>query len=274
MARPRPPSPSRKRGRLALRSCVRDRDRCRDGDLHDAMAVFAKQINAREARLTADLKRARQDVADARAKTKVEKRALELERSQSNKLRYQRDEARDQLADAEDELDSLLAEHDQLKEDRAKSSACAAERLHELAKKGAEMTGMRAQWEDAVKDTTALRARLKETESELAEVVASKARLLGDRAERDAAVEKEVTQRLHRKLEGEVTLHLQKLGEVFGGLGLRCSGSDGGNESDEPSPVSAGEEDAGEEAAPELPVPAGPPTALAPASSSSDSSDS
>ena len=55
----------------------------------------------------------------------------------------------------------------------------------------------------------------------------------------------EATQRLHRKLESEVTLHLQKLGEVIGGLGLSCSGSDGGDDSDEPSPESAGEEGAG-----------------------------
>ena len=128
--------------------------------------------------------------------------------------------------------------------------------------------------EDAVKDTTALRARLEDTESELVEVVATKARLLGEQAERDAAVEKEATQRLQRKLEGELTSHLQKLGEVFGGLGLRCCGSDGGDESDEPSPVSAGEEGAREEAPPEFPVPAGPARALTPESSSSDSSDS
>jgi len=235
--------------------------------------VFAKQINAREARLTSYLQRAHKDVEDARAKTKAEKRALELERSQSDKLRHQRDEARDRLADAEDDLDSLLAEHEKLKEDQVSSSACAAERLHELAKKDAEITGLRTQMEEAVQDTTALRARLKDTESELVEVVATKARLLGDRAERDAAVEKEVTQRLHRKLEGELTSHLQKLGEVFGGLGLKCSGSDGGDDSDEPSPVSASEEDAREEATLELPVPAGPPTALAPESSSSDSSE-
>ena len=95
-----------------------------------------------------------------------------------------------------------------------------------------------------------------------------------DRPEREAAVEKEVTKRLQRKLEGELTSHLQKLGAIFGGRGLKCSGSDAGDDSDEPSPVSAGEEDAREEAPPELPVPAGPARALAHESSSSDSSDS
>ena len=70
-----------------------------------------------------------------------------------------------------------------------------------------------------------------------------------------------------------MTSHLQKLGEVFGGLGLKCSGSDGGDESDGPSPAG---EDVREEAEVkmELPAPAGPPASMSPASSSSDSSDS
>jgi len=225
-----------------------------------AMECFAN-IREREARLTSDLKRAREDVKAARAQLKTEKRALVLERSQSDTIRKQRDEAREQLADADYELGSLQAEHEKLKADQVSRSARDAERLQALAKKDADIASLRAEIKDAAQDTTALRVRLNDTESELADVVASKALL-----------EKNVTQRLQRKLDDELNKLRQNLAPILGGHGLNCSGL--ATHGAEPSLVPVSEKGAGEEATLELPVPAGPPTALAPASSSSDSSES
>ena len=87
-------SPSRKRGRLHLRS------RGRDGDL---LAQLVGEVRHHEKQLRADLKRADKALADQRTE-------LASEREYSTKLKRERDSARAQLAEAAKEFDARKAE--------------------------------------------------------------------------------------------------------------------------------------------------------------------
>ena len=86
-------SPSRKRGRLHLRSRGRD----------DLLAQLVGEVRHHEKQLRADLKRADKTLADQRTE-------LASERDYSTKLKRERDYARAQLADATKEFDARKAE--------------------------------------------------------------------------------------------------------------------------------------------------------------------
>ena len=86
-------SPSRKRGRLHLRSRGRD----------DLLAQLVGEVRHHEKQLRADLKRADKTLADQRTE-------LASERDYSTKLKRERDSARAQLAEATNEFDAHKAE--------------------------------------------------------------------------------------------------------------------------------------------------------------------
>ena len=114
-------SPSRKRGRLHLRS------RGRDGDL---LAQLVGEVRHHEKQLRADLKRADKALADQRTE-------LASERDYSTKLKRERDSARAQLAEAAKEFDARKAE-DEKELHRLSAAIADAQRIKNMERSNSD----------------------------------------------------------------------------------------------------------------------------------------